>query len=64
MTALPRDPGTHVNGDGLAKRSFESVRAAAIEAARLEGETGKRFDWYVCSQRPEHWHLATRRAPA
>jgi hypothetical protein len=57
MTAS-RAPQTHVNADGLPKRVFESERAAAIEAQRLDIETRWRWTWYVCGQRPEHWHLA------
>jgi hypothetical protein len=57
----PREGGTHVNRDGLAKRSFESERAASIEVLRLEQESGHAFDWYRCAQGPEHWHIATVR---
>lgn len=53
-----RAPQSHVNADGRAKRVFESERAATIEVQRLEIQTQLRWDWYVCSQRPEHWHLA------
>ncbi len=57
-----RRPFSHVNRDGLAKQSLESERAAIAYAGQLRVQTGQDFGWYVCSQRPEHWHVARRRA--
>lgn len=59
MPQPSRDPYSHVDATGNPKRSFETERAATIAVARVEGEQpGIRFTWYVCSQRPEHWHIA------
>lgn len=62
MTAGHKRPAfSHVDRAGNPKKVYETERAATIAVARLEADTGDRFDWYVCSQRPEHWHLTSRR---
>lgn len=54
----PRDPFSHVDRDGNPKQSFPTEHEATILVAKLEGDTGSRFTWYVCGQKPEHWHVA------
>lgn len=53
-----RAPQSHVNGDGRPKRVFETESAAMIEVQRLQIQQVGTFTWYVCGQKPEHWHLA------
>lgn len=60
--AYNRGPFSHVNAEGLAKRSYPTEREATIEVARLQADKGKRFDWYRCSLAPEHWHLTRLRS--
>lgn len=52
-----RDPNSHIREDGVAKISFYTREVAAVEANRLWQRTGKPHAPYLCSQRPDHWHI-------
>lgn len=52
-----RPDASHIRSDGLAKTSY-SVEAAAVQVANLVWvRTGVPHGAYLCSQRPDHWHV-------
>lgn len=52
-----RDEGSHIRGDGTAKRSYNSEEEAARDANDMWARTGRPYNHYLCSQKPDHWHV-------
>jgi hypothetical protein len=56
-----RNARSHVGKDGAAKATFPTEQAAQSRAVQLESITGRPFSFYLCEQRPDHWHLGSSR---
>ena len=55
----PLSARSHVNRDGTAKVSFPSLDEAKAAAGRINQHTGRQVETYLCSLKPDHWHLST-----
>lgn len=52
---------SHVNADGQPKRVLTTSAEAKAYVVQLETDTGAAFGYYLCGERPEHFHVSRAR---
>ena len=54
-----RGTRSHVREDGAPKKVFETEEGAAQAANLIWAKTGKPQGYYLCEQKPSHWHVGS-----